>query len=246
VKDRSRNLIRFFPEARVGGFTAIDGTVEFYQRVAAILSPDATMLDVGCGRGLHTEDEVAYRRRLRDFRRRARRVIGIDPDEGARVNPTLDEFRLIDDDRWPVEDATIDIVLADWVIEHVRDPDAFFVECSRVLRHGGYVCARTTNTLGYVGLISRLVPTRHHRALGRAQPDRKTEDIFPTLYRCNTVDALRRALHRSGLDACVYGHEAEPRYLEFSSLAYAAGIVYQRLAPRRFANALLVFARKSA
>lgn len=42
---------RLFPEVSAGGFTRMDGTVEFYTRVNALLRPDMTVLDFGAGRG---------------------------------------------------------------------------------------------------------------------------------------------------------------------------------------------------
>ena len=80
----------------------------------------------------------------------------------------------------------------------------------------------------------------------RVQDDRKAEDVFPTVYRCNSRGKLLRGLRRHGLDGVVYGYEAEPKYLSFSKLAYRIGVIYQRLAPRSLRNALFVFARKPA
>lgn len=66
-----------------------------------------------------------------------RTVIGIDVDPGGRKNRSLDSFRLIEDvDHWPVEDASVDLVLADYVLEHVGNPEQFFRETWRVLKPG--------------------------------------------------------------------------------------------------------------
>ena len=71
-------LQRFYPEARFGGFSDVDGTITFYTRVQAMLSPDSVVLDVGCGRGAGLQDDsVVYRRELRRLRGRCQRVIGI-------------------------------------------------------------------------------------------------------------------------------------------------------------------------
>lgn len=42
-------LVRFYPEARFGGFSDIDGTMAFYLRVNALLGCDSVVLDFGCG-----------------------------------------------------------------------------------------------------------------------------------------------------------------------------------------------------
>lgn len=238
---------RFYPEVCFGDFTNIDGTLAFYSRVSALLTPDSVVLDAGCGRGAHLEDRVFFRRELRTLRGRARSVIGIDVDPVASSNPTIDEFRqLVPGKPWPVGEGEVDLIVSDCVVEHLPDPQAFFDEAFRVLKPGGVICIRTPNAWGYVGLISRLVPNSlHARVVKRAQNGRKEEDVFPTLYRCNSIWALRKALRRAGLKPTVFGHEAEPSYMEFSRIAYLFGFLYQRFAPSAFRLSLFGFAVKS-
>lgn len=233
----------FYPESRFGGFTDIDGTVAFYCRVNALLQPSFVVVDFGCGRGNHQEDPVIFRRGIVSLKGRVSKVIGIDVDEIGRTNPYLDEFRtLAAGCSWPLQDRSADLVICDSVIEHLPDPASFFHETKRVLTRGGYVCIRTPNAHSYVGIASRLVPNRYHGAvLSKAQTGRKEEDIFPTLYRCNTISALRRLLSNSNFRAVVYGYEAEPSYLSFSKLAYAVGVAHQKLAPGFLRPAIFAF-----
>jgi ubiquinone/menaquinone biosynthesis C-methylase UbiE len=236
---------KFYPESCFGGFSDIDGTIAFYTRVNALLQPSSVLLDVGCGRGVYAEDGVPLRQQLRIFKGKCQRVIGLDVDEAARANPYLDEFHLIADEEWPVTDGSVDICIADFVIEHISDPDKFFAQCQRVLKPQGVLCLRTPNLYNYVGFISRLVPNHFHAAvLSKAQKGRKEEDIFPTLYKCNSKRKLSRVLRSHGFDAHVYGYESEPAYLSFSRVAYALGVMHQRLAPNVFKAALFAFARK--
>lgn len=237
---------KYYPETKFGGFTRIDGTVAFYTRVQSLIGDNATVIDVGCGRGAAAEDGVPWRRSLCTLKRPGRHVIGIDVDVAGSTNPLLDEFRLIEDtDHWPVPDGIADVCVADHVVEHVTDPQSFFAECRRVLKPGGYLCLRTPNRLGYVAIISSLVPNRlHARLVGRVQGGRKSEDVFPTVYRSNTRWRLRSNMKRHGFDPCVYGHEPEPSYLSFSGIAYAMGVVYQRWAPEWMKMVLLGFGRR--
>jgi hypothetical protein len=49
------------PEITAGGFSRADGTIEFYQRVCALLRRAAAVLDLGAGRGQVLEDTVTCR-----------------------------------------------------------------------------------------------------------------------------------------------------------------------------------------
>lgn len=235
---------KFYPETKFGGFTDIDGTVAFYSRVNSLLVPSHVILDVGCGRGVYGRDRVPFRRNLRILKGKVARVIGIDVDPNAGGNPFLDEFRLIRDQRWPVEDDSIDLIVSDSVLEHVENPDRFFLEARRVLKDGGYFCIRTPNRWNYIALAATLIPNKYHwQVISSARKDESArEDVFPTVYRCNSIGKLRRALKKSGFGVlAVYGHEAEPKYLSFSSIAYFLGVLHQRLAPGFFKTAIFAF-----
>lgn len=236
---------RFHPETGFGDFTDLDGSLTFYARARELLPADGVALDIGCGRGLAADDPVRIRRELRNLRGNCEKVIGIDVDLAGERNQLIDEFRPIEiGDPWPVEYGSVDLAIADFVVEHVTDPDDFFAEAARVLKPGGVLGVRTVNIRSYVGVASRLVPSRlHTKVLARAQPERAGEDVFPTVYRCNTRRRLRRALERQGFDAAVYGAEDEPAYLSFSSIAYRLGLLHRRLAPSGFRVGLLAWAR---
>jgi SAM-dependent methyltransferase len=236
----------FYPEIHFGGFSDIDGTVTFYTRVNAMTTPDSVVVDFGCGRGQHAEDPVAFRRGLQCLKGRVARVIGLDVDLAGRQNPTLDEFRpLVPNEPWPLEDRSVNLVLCDCVLEHLPKPGLFFNEARRVLVRGGFLCLRTTNLLGYVGLAAKLIPKRLHTpVLHKTQGVREEKDIFPTLYRCNTIRSIRREMKAYGFHAVVYGHNAEPSYFNFSRLAYAAGVLHQKMSPAALGMTIFAFGER--
>ncbi len=236
----------YYPETDYGGFTGVDGTLAFYLRVNALLEPTSRVLDFGCGRGGYGEDPVAVRRQMRILRGKCAYAAGADIGAEATQNPYLDEVRLFEPGQAvPYADASFDLLLADCVLEHLPDPAAFFAEARRLLKPGGHLCLRTSNLLSYFGLATMLVPaSQRAQVLHRARPDRKDEDSFPTLYRCNTVFAVRRALSAQGFDGVAFGHESEPKYLGFSRVAYQFGVWHQRLAPSCLRPAIFAFATR--
>jgi SAM-dependent methyltransferase len=235
--------VQFYPETSFGGFTDVDGSVAFYTRVNALLRPAFSVVDFGCGRGVRSEDSVPLRRNLCILKGKVSQVIGVDVDEAGQANPCIDEFRFLDPGRpWPLDDNSVDMIVCDSVMEHLPDPRAFFQEAKRTLVRGGYLSIRTPNVLSYLGIASKLVPNRRHAAvLSKVQTARKDEDVFPTLYRCNTISALRREFEIAQFRAVVYGYNPEPSYLNFSKLAYAVGVLYQKIVPDSFGPSIFAF-----
>lgn len=235
----------FYPETQFGGFTDIDGTITFYTRVNALLKPSFVILDVGCGRGAYRDDPVRLRKKLRIFKHKVKKVIGLDVDRTAAKNPFITDFFLITDDKWAIYDNSIDLILCDNVLEHVEKPDFFFNEVNRVLKPGGYICIRTPNTYSYIAFFSKLIPNKYHSKITDiVQNGRKEEDVFPAYYRCNTVRKIKSWLNLQNYDNIVYGYEAEPSYLSFSKIAYRIGILHQRFAPGFLKSAIFAFGRK--
>jgi SAM-dependent methyltransferase len=234
----------FYPEARFGGFSDIDGTIAFFNRVNALLEPSFTVLDVGCGVGMYADDPLLLRRNLRILKGKVGNVIGLDVDPVAQDNPFLDEFRLIENNCWPVENHSIDLIVADHMLEHIDDPDQFFAEARRTLNDGGYLCIRTPNRWSYVALFASLVPNKHHsKVLSVVQEGRKEEHVFPTLYKCNSIGKIKGMLKKYGFDSVVYGYGTEPSYLSFSKIAYALGVLHQRFAPRFLEPVIFAFGK---
>jgi SAM-dependent methyltransferase len=207
-----------------------------------------TVLDVGCGRGA-AADRLQQNpwEQCRVLKGHCRKVIGIDVSEAGLDNPLLDEFRRIEDNRWPVDTESVDLLVSDAVLEHIPDPNAFFAECRRVVKTGGIICFRTPNRWSYVALAATLVPNRFHvNVVNMVQPGREAKDVFPTYYRANTIRALKRLMKAHHFEGCVYRHIAEPNYLGFSRWSYAFGVYLHRWLPSPFWPVLFVFARRTA
>jgi SAM-dependent methyltransferase len=238
----SKNL--FYPEAKFGGYTDIDGTVVFYSRVNALLKPSFTTLNVGCGRGASADDGISFRRSLGVLKGKVARAIGVDVDPAAKDNPFLDEFHLVSDNGWPIENDSIDLIVCDNVLEHIENTEQFFSETQRVLKDGGYLCLRTPNRWSYIAIAATLIPNSlHSKVTSFVQESRMAEDVFPTLYRCNSVRKLKNAMRRAGFDSVVYGYEAEPSYLSFSTIAYFFGVLHQMFAPGFMRPSLFAFGK---
>lgn len=187
------------------------------------LQPEMHILDVGAGAGIVSQ---------LDFRGRAARICGLDPDERVTTNPLLDEGRVGMAEEIPWEDESFDLAFSDNVLEHLERPGEVFAEVRRVLRPGGLFLVKTTNRLHYMPLTARLTPHAFHRFYN-ALRGREPDDTFPTTYRVNTPRDLRRHAGSAGLDVLeAQLLEGRPEYLRLSAPSYLAGFVYERVVNR--------------
>ena len=241
-------LDRIHPERGVGGFTKLSGTVLFYNFVkAAMARTGATkVLDFGAGRGGTLHTEMAWVRQLPDLRQLGAQVCAADNDPVVRQHPASDEQVVLErDGPLPFADESFDVIVSDWTFEHVEKPAEIAAELLRILRPGGYVCARTTNRYGYIKLAASLVPNKlHTKVLESVQPDRKPEDVFPTVYKMNSVSQIRRLF--PGCSVYWFRDNSEPAYFFQNGLVYRAFIALHWLLPPLFATSICFFIRKPA
>lgn len=204
-----------FPEIAAGGYSRRDGTVAFYTRVCSLIAPSFTVVDLGAGRaGWKVEDNVMFRRDLRDIHSKVRRLIAVDVDPAVLRNMACDEAFLMDTPTTiPLADESADLIISDHTLEHVEEPLELVASINRILKPGGWICARTPNRWGYIGIATNAIPnSAHARVLRRAQPTRLDADIFPTRYRMNTRRSLTGLFPRETWDTIVIPTNPEPAY----------------------------------
>jgi SAM-dependent methyltransferase len=228
----------------LGGFSPLDGTIEFYGRIDAFLRPEFVVVDLGAGRGAWWSDPAVtpHQRRLRTMKGKVARVIGADVDEAVLQNPSTDENVVIRGGRLPLPAEAADVVIADFVLEHVTTPHALEREVHRVLKPGGLFCARTPHACNYVSAGARIANRAGWTGLlAAAQPGRDAADVFDTVYRCNTRRALRRIFSPERWESHTYLYTAEPSYDFGSRAVYHALRVCHRVLPLPLVGNLFVF-----
>jgi ubiquinone/menaquinone biosynthesis C-methylase UbiE len=209
---------RFYPD------NSKSGTIKFYNWVWKYLDKSATVLNLGAG---PTSGDS-----IKSFKGKVNKVIGADIDEVVLNNTDLDEAYIINNSRLPFEDNTFDLVLSDYVLEHIEKPVEFLLEVKRVLKPGKSFFFRTPNSKHYVTLISRFTPHHFHLLIANKVRGLSIEDHDPykTFYKMNSKKVLNNLAEKTGFkDYELLLVEAEPSYFMFNSVFFLFGVGYERL-----------------
>jgi ubiquinone/menaquinone biosynthesis C-methylase UbiE/uncharacterized protein YbaR (Trm112 family) len=112
---------------------------ETWRQVTRMLQEGAVALDVGCGTGL-----ITY-----EFRRRSHRVVAVDLNRWAlsRMDgkPYIVKIQG-DGESLPIQDESVDLVVATEMIEHLEAPEKTAGEIFRVCKRGGRVVGSVPST----------------------------------------------------------------------------------------------------
>ena len=181
-------LPRLGIEPSVGSLVheALDRAVSAAER----RSPGAVAaLDAGCGR-------VSA---LRTFRPRIARLVGADVHSPVVPLPHLDDFAIVDLCRSAdgFAEASFDVVLSSFTLEHFEDPAAAMANLRRWMRPGGTLVVTTVNrrhpfVAAYLGLPDG--PRRRLQPLVKATEG----DAHPLVGACNDPAAIHAALANAG------------------------------------------------
>ncbi len=193
----------------------------FRQVVESFVEPAATVLDLGAGRGANAAVNL---------RGRVARVIAVDVDEEVRSNSNVDQAYVFDGERMPfLDDASVDLVYARYVAEHLNDPRVLLAEVRRVLKPGGSLILLTPNAQHYVPQLARLLGRSSQKLVTKLR-GLEVQDSFQIAYKLNTPgDIVRhgRSAGFSRIEVCLF--ENQPSYLSFHPMLFAAGALYERV-----------------
>lgn len=171
-------------ESEIAGWRGLRNLVE---TVAASVAPrELVALNAGAGTSDALERVVSRSHPNIRFDR-------VDIVDSAVEHPAVrNTFRCSVENMSMVADNAYDVVVALWLLEHLRDLAAALSEFNRVLRPGGCFVATVPNPIAPEFLIARFTPTKVHRLLHTCG--------FETHYSYGSVGALVELARRSGLE----------------------------------------------
>lgn len=228
----------------VGGFTDNDGTIDFYLRIHSLIKNTDVVLDLGAGRAAwYEDDECSTRRNMRLLKGKVAKLIAADVDSAVKDNRASDEQIVMEDGVINLPPESIDLIIADYVLEHIENPKDFCEQVDKILKSKGWFCARTPHKYSYVSMFASLVRnTRHSGLLKYIQPARKEIDVFPTRYKLNTLRDIEN--HFPGWKIRAFIHRTDPAYYFGSKLIYKLQSFLHRILPSFFSGNLFIFLQK--
>jgi len=201
--------------------------------VRSYLTPGATVLDLGCGRGGVVEL----------FWRDVKLAAGIDPDEPSLAERRMRGMPVVTGrgEDLPFAGESFDLIVSLWVLEHLRVPEIVFGEVQRVLRPGGHFVFLTPNLrnpLLAFNRVGRALPQLQRRLVPRLY-GRVEADTFPVQYRANTERTIRSLARGAGLEVAELRVVPDPTYLAFNGLMFRASAISDGLLPASWGIHLL-------
>ena len=201
--------------------------------VRGYITRDSNVLDLGCGRGGVAEAV------WRDVRLAA----GIDPDIASLSSHRAAGMPVVRGvaENLPFASDAFDVVVSVWVLEHLVDPMATFIEVRRVLRPGGHFIFLTPNMrnpLMAINRIGKALPALQRRVVPRVY-GRDEADTFPVQYRANTERDIKTYAQASGLRVQNLAVVPDPTYLAMNGLMFNASVMSERLMPKGWGVHLL-------
>jgi SAM-dependent methyltransferase len=170
----------------------------YAQELDRLVTAGCAWLDIGAGHTIHAGWKAPS---CAELAARPAYFAGCDVGDDVLQNPYLHDRRISDAAHLPWDDSTFDLVSANMVVEHLPKPADVFREVLRVLKPGGaFVFVTPNRNHPVIRLAATLVPPRLRRLYGVVIEGRPAADVFPTEYRCNTVQEVTRVALGAGFE----------------------------------------------
>lgn len=208
-------------------FHAIPTVHDVYDELLApYIDKKNVLLDAGCGKkGI-----------MNKYKGRLKYAIGIDLSFSAlKVNNVLNSYVQGSLNMLPFADNTFDVIISQWAVEHIPDPEVCFREFYRVLKKGGGIILVTNSIHHPLMFFSSIFPEKIRDAVKtKLLPPEIEEDTFPTYYRCNTLKRMEAVLGKIGFTKAFDCYVGDPSFFIFSKLLFPLLLFYEKITDLSF------------
>ncbi len=179
----------------------VNPQLAYRDRLRSRVDEETSWLDLGCGHKLFSGSLPDSEHSQYELARRAKLVVGIDGDLNALRENRLLRNRIVGSvEKLPFCNRSFDLVTANMVVEHVCDPEALLYEINRVLSTSGIFIFHTPNIRNYKIMIARAFPGLMKKRTIKYLQDRDEADVYPTCYRINSPDAIKKEAIAAGFE----------------------------------------------
>jgi ubiquinone/menaquinone biosynthesis C-methylase UbiE len=183
---------------------------DYFSLVERKINSNCSILDAGCGEeGIFSKSDLNKKSKRKS-------LIGIDVGEGK--NPYVDKKFVGNLENLPFKDNSFDIILLEWVAEHLEYPEKVFKEFSRVLKEKGNLILITPNIRNPLVMFGSLIPTSFKDSLLKRLLKKEEQDLFPLFSRCNSVKTINKIAERTGFKKEFLETYPNPDYFAFSKI----------------------------
>lgn len=188
--------------------------------IASLAARDRDFLDLGCGK----KSEVTL------IEGKVRSLTGMDALYSAiKENETPMRRTVGDSTALPFKDGSFDVIVSQWMMEHIADPAGVLKECHRVLRKGGNVVMVTNSKYHPMMFMSSILPRGFRDWLKKIiLPSFIEEDTFDTFYVFNSLADTDAAMTAAGFTRKFASYTGAPFFM-YSRLLFKLSEWYERL-----------------
>ncbi len=224
IIDDGNRVLPVVPEGSY--FHSAKTTLEVYDEILdSLCSGDRLLLDAGCGK----------KSWVHKYSGKFKYSAGMDiSSEAIRHNRGFNALVSGDAANLPFKDGAFDVVVSQWMIEHVDRIDEVVKEFHRVLKKDGSLVVVTNSRYHPMMFLSSILPTKFRDWLKKKIfPPYIDEDTFPTYYRFNSLGRIDALLSKYGFEKQFSSYTGAPFFL-FHKFLFKLSEIYERVTDLKF------------
>ena len=169
--------------------------------VKNIIKENSSWADIGCGRNLFPYNPDL----ARTLSKKAKYVLGIDPDETINDNSFVNEkFRGTANEY--ESSHKFDLITLRMVAEHVADPEIALQGIKNLSKRGSLVVIYTPNKWAAMSIFARCTSLNIHHLFEKILWDADKRDTFPVQFKMNTRETLKELFQSKGFDEVYFSY----------------------------------------
>lgn len=221
-RDRKEAWLKSYPAFLRNLYRRTPTIHDYYDDVLApLINKKIALLDAGCGeKGI-----------MDKYKGECKLSVGIDLTmENLKRNKSLDYLLFGDLQSLPFKNSSYDIIITQWVLEHISNPKQVFKEFNRVLKPNGDLIIVTNSIYNPIMLISALLPASiRDKMKKKVFPSEIKEDTFPTYYKCNSKKSLDDLLIEQGFSRISFQYSGDISIFLFSKFIFILIMLFEKI-----------------